>query len=167
MKTGNPKVRAFMDQFSSIFDGQPWFGESISQILEGVTPATAYWQPIRTAHSIAQVISHMIYWRQTLIKRLEGDMEYKSSMKSDDNWKDNEALKKSGWQSLNDSLEDSQTQMLSLLAKQNDTLLKKKYSDKATYQALINGILQHDLYHTGQIAYLKSLYQIKNKKSPD
>jgi hypothetical protein len=35
------------------------------------------------------------------------------------------------------------------------------YSDKATFQHLINGILQDDLYHAGQIAYPKSIYHKK------
>ena len=61
------------------------------------------------------------------------------------------------------SLAESQAQLLTLLAKQKDSILKKKYSDKATFQDLINGILQHDLYHTGQIAYLKSIYRANKK----
>jgi uncharacterized damage-inducible protein DinB len=84
-------------------------------------------------------------------------------MQSDENWKSNEQLKKEGWKSLMNSLAESQGQLLSLLSKQKDSLLKKKYSDQATFQEVITGILQHDLYHTGQIAYIKSIYP-KNKK---
>lgn len=161
MKSSNPKLNLYAAQFAAMYNGLPWYGDSICQILENVTPAKAYWQPTRDAHSIAQLVSHMIYWRQTLIKRLDGDMEYKPSMKSEDNWKSNELLKKVGWKSLRKSLDQSQTKLLNLLAKQNDTLLKKKYSEKASFLDLINGILQHDLYHTGQIAYLKSIYRKK------
>jgi len=163
MKTPNPKLSQYISQFAVMYDGHPWFGDSICQILESVTPAKAYWQPTKDAHSIAQITSHMIYWRLALIKRLEGDLEYKASMKSDDNWKSNESLKKAGWKSLTASLDKSQSQLLLLLSSQRDALLKKKYSEKATYHDLINGILQHDLYHTGQIAYLKSIYHLNKK----
>ncbi len=78
-------------------------------------------------------------------------------MKSEDNWKSNDQLKRMGWKALKKNLEESQTHLLSLLAKQKDVILKKKYSDTATFQDLITGILQHDLYHTGQTAYLKSI----------
>lgn len=161
MKPSNPKVSQFVTQFTAIYDGQPWYGDSMCQILENITPAKAYWQPSKGSHSIAQIISHMIYWRQSLIKRLNGDHEYKASMKSDENWKSIDQLKKTGWKSLMNSLAESQAQLLTLLAKQKDSILKQKYSDKATFQDLINGILQHDLYHTGQIAYLKSIYRTK------
>lgn len=161
MKPSNPKVSQFVTQFTAIYDGQPWYGDSLCKILGNITPAKAYWQPTKGSHSIAQIISHMIYWRQSLIKRLNGDLEYKPSMKSDENWKSIDQLKKTGWKSLMNSLAESQAQLLTLLAKQKDSILKQKYSDKATFQDLINGILQHDLYHTGQIAYLKSTYRTK------
>lgn len=167
MKLVNPKISHFAEQFASMFDGHPWYGDSICQILLNIPSAKAFWQPSADAHSIAQITSHMIYWRQSLIKRLEGDLAYKPSMKSEDNWKSNEHLKKIGWKKLQKSLDESQTRLLSLLAKQKDTLLKRNYSEKATFQDLINGILQHDLYHTGQIAYLNSIYPAKaNKKRP-
>lgn len=158
MKSSNPRIGQYIDQFNTLYNGQPWYGSSICQILEKVTPVKAFWQPTDGAHSIAQIISHMIYWRHALIKRLDGDLEYKPSMKSEDNWKLNEQLKKEGWTSLKKSLDESQSLLLSLLAKEKDTILKKRYSDKATFADLINGILQHDLYHAGQIAYLKSVY---------
>ncbi len=159
MPSQNPRLNQYVLQFEAIYNGQPWYGNSICEILTSVTPAKAYWQPTKEAHTIAQIVSHMIYWRQALIKRLEGDREYKPSMKSEDNWKSNAQLKKAGWKSLLKTLDASQAQLLSLLAKEKDALLKKKYSDKATFHDLINGILQHDLYHTGQIAYLKSSYR--------
>jgi uncharacterized damage-inducible protein DinB len=163
MKAPNPKLGHFITQFAALYDGHPWYGDAICQLFESVTPAKAYWQPTAHAHSIAQLVSHMIYWRQALIKRLEGDLAYKPSMKSEENWKSNEQLKKIGWTSLKKSLDESQSKLLALLSNQKDALLKKNYSEKASYQDLINGILQHDLYHTGQIAYLKSIYP-SNKK---
>jgi uncharacterized damage-inducible protein DinB len=159
MRSSNPKLSLYAAQFAAMYNGQPWYGDSISHILEKVTPAKAFWRPTPDAHTIAQLVSHMIYWRQALIKRLEGDINYKPSMKSEDNWKSNDKLKKAGWKSLRKSLDESQTKLLSLLAKENDTLLKKKYSEKVSFLDLINGILQHDLYHTGQLAYLKSIYR--------
>jgi len=163
MSRVNVRVNQYIDQFTAIYDGQPWYGNSLCQILEKVTPLKGFWQPARDAHSIAQLVSHMIYWRQSLIKRLKGDLTYKSSMQSDENWKSNEQLKKQGWKSLMNSLAESQAQLLSLLSNQKDALLKKKYSDKAIFEELMNGILQHDLYHIGQIAYLTSIYPKKRK----
>ena len=161
MKSTNIRINELVSQFEALYDGQPWYGDSLCHILADITPTKAYWQPNRSSHSIAQLISHIIYWRQSLIKRLTGDLEYKASMQSDENWKPNAQLKKEGWDTLMNSLAESQAQLLTLLSKQKETILKKKYSDKATFQDLINGIIQHDVYHIGQIAYLKSAYRHK------
>jgi uncharacterized damage-inducible protein DinB len=163
MRSTDPKLIRYAAQFIAMYNGEPWYGDSICQILKSVTPAKAFWQPAGGAHTIAQIISHMIYWRQSLIKRLSGDPDYKPSMNSEDNWKSNDQLKRAGWKSLKKSLDESQELLLSLLGKQKDSILKKPYSDKATFDDLINGILQHDLYHTGQVAYLKSIYPGKRK----
>ena len=161
MKLPNPKIIHLVAQFSALYDGQPWYGDSLCLTLETITPAKAYWQPVDGAHSIAQITSHMIYWRQSLIKKLNGDLDSNPSMESEENWKTNELLKKAGWRSLLNSLAESQAQLLTLLAKQKDSILKKKYSEKGTFQDIIHGVLQHDLYHTGQLAYLKNIYHTK------
>jgi uncharacterized damage-inducible protein DinB len=157
----NKKITAFAHAFTTIYDGNPWYGESMSAILNKVTPSSAFRQAGKGAHTIAQLVAHIVYWRQSLIKRLEGDLLYRSSMKSDDNWPANTRLKRLGWKNLRRSLHESQQKLVRLLHNQSDTLLKKKYSEKATYHDLINGILQHDLYHLGQVAYLASLFTKK------
>ncbi len=163
MKPSNPRITYYVEQFTEVYNGKPWYGDSIYHVLAIVTPANAFWQPVDGSHTIAQLTSHIIYWRQPLIKRLDGHFDNKPSAKSEDNWKTNEQLKKVGWKSLKKLLDESQTLLVSLLAQQKDSILKTKYSDTITFQELINGIIQHDLYHTGQIAHLKSLYQIKKK----
>lgn len=163
MESSNHRITHYVEQFTEVYNGKPWYGNSIYHMLESITPANAFWQPVDGSHTIAQITSHIIYWRLPLIKRWDGNFEYKPSAKSEDNWKTNEQLKKVGWKTLRKSLDESQIHLLSLLAQQKDAILKKKYSDKITFQELINGILQHDLYHIGQIAYLKSIYHNKKK----
>ncbi len=114
-------------------------------------------KPTEGAHSIAQLLSHTIYWRESLIKKLENDLEYKASMKSEDNWRTNENLKLLGWKKLRSQFEESQKKIVTLLAKQDDSFLEKPYQKTVTMHDLIKGIIQHDIYHLGQIAYVKSI----------
>jgi len=155
------KLDSLLHQFANAYDGTPWYGDSMQVILGQVTEDIAQWQPYKGAHSVAQIVWHMIYWRQSLIKRLEGDLEYRGSLKSEANWSTADKVKDIGWESLRKLLEDSQIKLTSLLSQQEDSLLDKPYTNKATFKELIEGILQHDLYHTGQIAYLKNLYSLK------
>ncbi len=82
-------------------------------------------------------------------------------MKSEANWSTPEKLKSLGWDQIRKLLEESQHDLTTLLSEQKDSLLSKPYTEKASYEDLIVGILQHDLYHTGQIAYLKSIFAHK------
>jgi uncharacterized damage-inducible protein DinB len=157
------KIAEYIHQSESIFNGTPWYGAPMTEILKKISPAMAFKTPFRKAHSIAQLVAHVVYWRQSLIRRLEGDWEYRGSMQSEDNWPANAKLKRTGWKSILASLNESQQRLVSLLDKQSDTLLRKKYSEKSTYRDVVVGIIQHDLYHLGQIAYLKSLFEKKGR----
>jgi uncharacterized damage-inducible protein DinB len=151
------QIKDLVSQFETIYNGEPWYGNSISKILEEVTEDSAFWQSTAGTHSIAQLVWHMIYWRESLIKKLENNLEYKSSMKSEDNWRTNENLKLLGWKKLLSQFEESQNKIFNLLQKENDSFLEKPYSKTATMHELIKGIIQHDIYHLGQIAYIKSI----------
>lgn len=155
------KIQELVGQFSKTYNESPWYGDSMLRIINQVSDEAAFWQPNKNAHSIAQLVWHMVYWRQALIKRLEGDVDYKPSMKSEDNWSNDEKLKTINWKSIKELLAESQEKLINLLNKQDDLLLDKAYTEKATYEELITGIFQHDLYHLGQIAYLKSINSSK------
>ena len=152
------RIQELVGQFTRVYSESPWYGDSILGIINQVTFEAAFWQPSKNAHSIAQIVWHMVYWRLALIKRLEGDVAYKPSMKSEDNWSINENIKNSSWGKIKELLAESQEKIITLLKKQDDSLLDKAYSEKASYLDVINGIFQHDLYHLGQIAYLKSIH---------
>ena len=151
------QIQEKIEQFARVYGESPWYGDSIQQIVNQVTEEAAFWQPTKNAHSIAQIVWHMVYWRHALIKRLEGDVAYKPSMKSEDNWSINENIKNSSWGKIKELLAESQEKIITLLKKQDDSLLDKAYSEKASYLDVINGIFQHDLYHLGQIAYLNKM----------
>jgi uncharacterized damage-inducible protein DinB len=158
------RITALVNQFETIYNGEPWYGNSIAKILEDITEDNAFWESTEGAHSIAQLVWHIIYWRQSLIKKLEKDLEYKASMKSEANWRTNEDLKPLGWKKLRSQFEESQQKIVTLLAKQDDSFLEKPYQKAVTMHDLIKGIIQHDIYHLGQIAYVKSILPLNKKR---
>ncbi len=154
------QVSEITNQFETTYEGKPWYGSSITKILSDVTEKVALWKPTENAHSIAQLVWHMTYWRQALIKKLEADLEYKASMESEDNWSSPEKIRSVGWNTILEQFHESQQKLVDLLKKQDDSLLEKTYYKEVTYREIITGILQHDIYHLGQIAYVKSIYKL-------
>ncbi len=153
------QVSEIVSQFVTTYEGKPWYGSSITKILNDVTERVALWQPTENAHAIAQLVWHMTYWRQALIKKLEGDLDYKSSMESEDNWSRPEKISSLGWSKILEQFQESQEKVVELLKEQDDSFLEKPYYKAVTYREIITGILQHDIYHLGQIAYIKSIYK--------
>jgi uncharacterized damage-inducible protein DinB len=157
MNSSKSELKGLIIELKSIYNGKPWYGESFTKVTGKIPVSNAYWKPSPSSHSIAQIVLHIIYWRQLLLKRLEGDLNFKSSIKSEENWPSEKYIKNLGWPSILKLMDSSHIKLIRLLQKQNDSLLDENFNDKITYRNLIKGILQHDLYHLGQIAYLNSI----------
>jgi uncharacterized damage-inducible protein DinB len=138
-------------RLEEIYRGEPWFGESLQTKLKTVTEETAYRQPVNNKHSIAEILSHMEFWRKSFIKQLKGEDASSFSGQSPDNWPDVGALKKQGWKKQVASFEETHNQLVSLLNKVNG----KPLNDELVTN--LSGMVDHDVYHMGQIGIVKSL----------
>jgi hypothetical protein len=73
-------------------------------------------------------------------------------MNSPADWKSNDALRSIGWTNLKNDLYSSRVELINLIANRDDEYLETKFQDTDyNYHYLIEGIIQHDLYHLGQI----------------
>lgn len=154
------QILYYSNRFQEIYNGSPWYGETIDAKLNDVSDGNAFLQPINGVHSVGEIVSHMIYWRKALIARLEGGT-FNTSMESEDNWKNVEELKASGWKKLKSAFDKSQLAITTLLEKQSDDFLKTEYSQGTSMESLIQGIIDHDVYHLGQIGLVKKMISVK------
>src|SRR5580700_9683698 len=60
------------DQLRRAFDGEAWHGDSLFQILDGVTAAQAAARPITPAHTIWELVLHIAAWDGAVLRRLGG-----------------------------------------------------------------------------------------------
>ncbi len=60
------------DQLRRAFDGDAWHGDSVLEILNGVTAAQAAARPITHAHSIWELVLHIAAWDGVVLRRLGG-----------------------------------------------------------------------------------------------
>lgn len=141
------------DQHLRALKGPAWHGDSVMEILDGVTAGEAAAKPIPGAHSIWELLLHLEAWNRMAIEALDGP-EYEVP----------EALNfpsvvDSGEQAWHDTLtrlattkELLVTRIRALpLARLDETVPGQKYSR----HFLLHGVVQHDLYHAGQMAVLK------------
>src|SRR5260370_21067202 len=60
------------DQLRRAFRGDAWHGDSVFEILEGVTAAQAAARPIKSAHTIWELVLHVAAWDGAVLRRLGG-----------------------------------------------------------------------------------------------
>jgi uncharacterized damage-inducible protein DinB len=157
-----------IDQFNLIYESEEaWHGPSVVEVLSDVSWEMAADKIMPNTHSIAELVYHMTTWRIFVVKRLQGDGEYEVTKSRD--WKTFPIFDEFEWEALQMELSLSQEELITELEKRdNDEFLEEIVPGREyDYYTMLHGILQHDLYHTGQISILKKalIYKGLGKKS--
>lgn len=143
-------INDLIRQINELHDGSLWFDQSFNEKVSGLSEEEIFQQPHPLLHSVAEHVSHMLEWRKECILRFQGDK--RELMGMHDDWKTNEELKEAGWPQLKDAFNASRIQLIQLIKDKEDDFLNTPFRDTGyNFHYLIEGILQHDIYHLGQI----------------
>lgn len=148
------KINKYILQLEQLYHGGSWQAESFTEKLKGIDEATAFAAPVPGVHSVGEVIWHCIYWRTVLIKRFQGNHTYREETMQNLNFVPADELKKKGWETLKAEFEKSQGELIGLLRANNDSFLLEEYQPGYSYDHHLEGIVQHDIYHLGQIGLI-------------
>ena len=141
--------------FTDLYHGDPWLDVTLQKTLDGITAERAYKRPIPTGNTIWEILNHMIAWRKTVLKRVQGEIVDSPA----DNYiqKITDSSNKAWQQTLQD-LETTQKEWIYMLSTFPEADFEKEYpSNKHSYYKHIHGIIQHDAYHLGQIVLLAKM----------
>ncbi|MBL0306709.1 MAG: DinB family protein [Chitinophagaceae bacterium] len=153
----NKEVQSIIRRIENVNSGEPWFGRAVFVILEEVDAKKVSIKPNCTEHSMLELLYHMITWADFTLKRLEKN-----------NKMDMAAFEKMDWRELNPKLHSWKKALAEFKAinKKIIALLDKKDDDflleivdyrKYNYRFLLNGMIEHSIYHLGQVAYLNKM----------
>lgn len=148
------EINRYISEFEAVYNGEPWYGRSLMSIIKDANPKDVFKKTKPTAHSTYEITHHLLAWRNLLVKRLNGDTKYAIDPNSKEDWaplpKEQTAA---SWEELVKRLEQNQQELLKAFGKWNDEALEKNFAGTDyTLRTHLNGQLQHDIYHTGQIA---------------
>lgn len=153
-------INNLIRQLNEIQEGSLWFDQSFKNKFDHLSDAEALTRPMPEIFSVAEHVSHMLAWRKECVLRFSGIKT--ELMNSPDDWKNTNELSTVGWTNLKQALYNSRAELIDLIAGRDDTYLDTKFQDTDyNYHYLIEGIIQHDLYHLGQIGVTIKL--LKNK----
>jgi uncharacterized damage-inducible protein DinB len=145
-----------LSQLIEIFSGSPWYGPSIQEKLLSIDIEIVNVKPPGLSHSIAGLLAHMIAWRTFVIEKMKNNEAF--DINPETNFPDIHITSLEGWKSLNNEFIKTQDTILDLIQNINSNTFKKIVPGRTySYSHMLQGIIQHDIYHLGQISLIDKM----------
>ena len=150
----NKEINNFISEFETVFNGEPWYGKSLMAVINDADPKNVFKKTNENTHSAYEIFHHLYAWRDLLVRRLNGDNKASISMDSKEDWTPLPGQQNAGtWKALVKKQEQNQKDLVEALGKWKDVDLDKNFAGTAyPLRTFLNGQIQHDIYHIGQIA---------------
>ncbi len=146
------------DQLSRAFNGEAWHGDSLFEILEGVTAAQAAARPIANAHTIWELVLHIAAWDGVVVRQLDG---VAVTLSDEENFPPVTDTSEAAWRKTLAEVRNVHEKLIAAVATFPDSRLDEivpgNSSAGYTFYFMFHGVVQHELYHAGQIALLKKM----------
>lgn len=147
-------------EFNKAYHGQPWHGKSSLEIVEASNPEKVFSHWIPGAHSIAELVLHLTVWTDEALGRLQGKPAAEP-LRGD--WPTVPGTDLETWQTMLADFKMVHQNLLEYIRDFNGDQWNKMVVDSGaeldvtigSYSELVNGIIQHLAYHSGQISLLQ------------
>lgn len=145
-------------QMQLAFDDSPWYGPSLHSLLDDIPRRRIHERPIPGGHSIAELLTHMAHWKEVALRRLDGDPVPEANASD---WPVLDP-KVATYAVLRKRVDTAYVRLTDRLAEFSDEDLRAPVAgNRLTRLQLLHGVLQHDVYHTGQLALLLKALQAR------
>lgn len=139
------------------FSGPAWHGPSLSEALQGIGAQQASARPLERAHTIWEIVNHLIVWKVQVRRRLQG--ERTPALTPEQDWPAVPDTSEAAWSTTMAALEEAHTTLLDAVgaadAEQLDRALATEDGEVWSNYSTLHGSIHHDLYHAGQISLLR------------
>jgi uncharacterized damage-inducible protein DinB len=147
------EISFVVDQLKLAFEGEPWHGPALMEVLEGIEAKAALDRPIGKAHCIWELVVHLAGWEQVVAKRLQGQT---ATLTDSQNFGHLDSTTEQSWMSAVAILRENHAQLIKLVSSLPESRLRERVPGKDyDVRFMLYGAIQHAAYHAGQIAILK------------
>src|ERR1043166_1294306 len=137
------RVESLLKELNDQYDGEPWYGDSLRQALDGIDESR-----LRERPRIAELVAHITSWIEVTNRRLDSEVfevTQEVNFRPPGAWADDLAR-----------LAAAHKALLARVAKLTDCDLDRQLAGKShTIEFGVRGVVQHNIYHQGQIALLR------------
>ena len=156
----NTEVKRIQDQLRRSHEGPAWHGPALDEILDGVDARMAAARPLSEAHNIWELVLHVAGWEIAALRGLEGRPAVLSDQ---ENFPETPDLSEAAWQQARQTLQSSHHRLQEAIGRLSDdnlTEMVKGLQSKYSFYGLLHGVVQHNLYHAGQMAVMKKAVRL-------
>jgi hypothetical protein len=147
------ETERLLRQYEMVLRGDAWHGDAIWQILDGISPECAAHRLLADVHTIWEIVMHMTFWEGVGAKRLAGES---AGFDEALNFPAMPAVSEANWQKTLEGFRASNEAFGKALAKLDAARVDERTAaGKRSFYDEAHGVLQHNVYHAGQIALLK------------
>jgi len=131
-----------------------WHGPALAELLRDVTPQQASARPIAGAHTIWEIVLHVIAWSDIARARLGGERTGDPTPQED--WPAVAGASTADWAATVARVHDTYQSLATAVRALDDDALDRKVTGlDYSVSTLVRGVIEHGTYHGGQIALLR------------
>lgn len=153
------------DKMLTVWVGDPWYGASSKAIHADITAAEAAARPIVGVQNIWETTLHMVAWTEECASRVRGNRAHEPER---GDWPPMPDATTALWQETIAQLGAARQELLDALEKVHEEDLYTQVprtpdtnQSRNTRAQTAAGLLEHDIYHLGQIALLKKTLRVR------
>jgi uncharacterized damage-inducible protein DinB len=136
-----------------MFEGEAWHGPSVVEVLADVDARLAASHPIAGAHSIWELVLHLVATQAILLRRIRGEA---ASLTSEEFWPAVPPPSESAWAEAVELLKRQEAELRQAIAAfPEERLDDRLMAEGSSAYNNFHGHVQHNAYHAGQISLLK------------
>ena len=139
--------------YDEMLSGAAWHGDNMWQMLDGLSVAVAAARPWPSCHTIWEIVMHMIFWEEVATERLAGR---RAGLVEERNFPSTPEPSEVNWQATLAQLRASNGKFREAVAALDAARLDAlSAAGKRSFYAEAHGLIEHHVYHLGQIVLLQ------------
>jgi uncharacterized damage-inducible protein DinB len=156
------EIERIIDQLNRAFVGEAWHGPAVIEILNRITAKQAASYPLAGGHSIWELALHITAWTRAGSRRLHGE---RAQLADAENFPAVTDSSERAWEVVRESIKRAHEELRSAILLLDDSRLDQPIIEgMSSVYVTLHGVIQHSLYHAGQIAILKKAFSEEQTK---
>lgn len=146
-----------LGQFTVSYDENSWF-VAVRNAINGLAVEQASWKPDGSVNCIWETLSHLTYYNNAYLQRLNG-IDYQYDVNNNDETFSTGEYTEEHWQTDVRHFDDVMNRLRNAISAVDESKLSEQVSSEntRTWARLISDINTHNAYHAGQIVLLRKL----------